>query len=338
MIALTKEPGDGDPTPNDNTIKNMLNGDELILINNNDQENPVYRALVQTPGPLHYKGIGTINYKEEAIKEGISTLIGHDVIDEANIHERKLGLTGKPFATIVNADYCPKYGAYADIEIYNDDYKPVFENMLKHRETSKRKFSTELSPLQMDKVGNGIFDLNKLKYDGLTMTVNPRDKSTGLCDVIVNSKDFKEDETVTDELQAKYDKLQVDYTELQNKYSKGEKAYQKGLKLYKEGKQLYKEAKEEIEDLTGQLKPFWEEEEKTKLELVNSLAEKYPEKEQDAAKTRFEKMELEDLKLINSVGPSGTPAPGAVGNGGRPDKTELTDEDLDELMKQAGKA
>lgn len=97
-------------TDKDNdTIDNMLKGHDLILINDDKDENPKYRILVQTPGELDYSdiGIGKINYKEEAIKEAMSSLVGYDIVDELTEHERKLGIKPKSFAHIYNTDYCP---------------------------------------------------------------------------------------------------------------------------------------------------------------------------------------------------------------------------------------
>ncbi len=310
-------------TDKDNdTIDNMLKGHDLILINDDKDENPKYRILVQTPGELDYSdmGIGKINYKEEAIKEAMSSLVGYDIVDELTEHERKLGIKPKSFAHIYNTDYCPKYGGYADIEVFNDDYKPVLANMLKHKDTTKRKFSTEVNPLDILKVDEKAFDLNKYNYDGIVMTTRPRDEKTGLCDVIVNSKDFKEDETVTDKIEIDPTELnelkefKTKYNELKPKYDEGKKLYENMPKKPEDFKE-YNEAQTEIKDLKQQLIPIWNQIEEDKVALVNSLVNSLPDDKKEGAKERYEKMELEDLKLIKLTNSTGEPAPGVTGRG-----------------------
>lgn len=329
-------------TDKDNdTIDNMLKGHDLILINDDKDENPKYRILVQTPGELDYSdmGIGKINYKEEAIKEAMSSLVGYDIVDELTEHERKLGLKPKSFAHIYNTDYCPKYGGFADIEVFNDDYKPVLANMLKHKDTTKRKFSTEVNPLDILKVDKKAFDLNKYNYDGIVMTTRPRDEKTGLCDVIVNSKDFKEDETVTDEIkltQEQYDELlqaKADKEDLETKYQKGKELYDN---LKPEDFKEFNELLTEKEDLYNQLVPVWTKDGEMKMELVNSLVEKLPEDEKEEAKAKFESMDMESLKLVNSFKPT-EPAPGFTGRGvGSVNKPEDNDKEVINKLKDLG--
>lgn len=329
-------------TDKDNdTIDNMLKGHDLILINDDKDENPKYRILVQTPGELDYSdmGIGKINYKEEAIKEAMSSLVGYDIVDELTEHERKLGIKPKSFAHIYNTDYCPKYGGFADIEVFNDDYKPVLANMLKHKDTTKRKFSTEVNPLDILKVDKKAFDLNKYNYDGIVMTTRPRDEKTGLCDVIVNSKDFKEDETVTDEIkltQEQYDELlqaKADKEDLETKYQKGKELYDN---LKPEDFKEFNELLTEKEDLYNQLVPVWTKDGEMKMELVNSLVEKLPEDEKEEAKAKFESMDMESLKLVNSFKPT-EPAPGFTGRGvGSVNKPEDNDKEVINKLKDLG--
>ena len=174
----------------------MLNGKPMILINNNEKT-PTYRVLVQTPTTLDYD-FGSVNYTEQSIREAMPSLVGYDVTDELTDHERNLGLTPKPFAHITNAGYCPDYGGYADLEIFNKDYEPVFENMLRNKDKTKRKFSTEVLPLEMPEVEDGSYRLDKFDFDGLVMTTRPRDASTGLCDVILNSTNIIKDKGGSD--------------------------------------------------------------------------------------------------------------------------------------------
>lgn len=329
-------------TDKDNdTIDNMLKGHDLILINDDKDENPKYRILVQTPGELDYSdmGIGKINYKEEAIKEAMSSLVGYDIVDELTEHERKLGIKPKSFAHIYNTGYCPKYGGFADIEVFNDDYKPVLANMLKHKDTTKRKFSTEVNPLDILKVDKKAFDLNKYNYNGIVMTTRPRDEKTGLCDVIVNSKDFKEDETVTDEIkltQEQYDELlqaKADKEDLETKYQKGKELYDN---LKPEDFKEFNELLTEKEDLYNQLVPVWTKDGEMKMELVNSLVEKLPEDEKEEAKAKFESMDMESLKLVNSFKPT-EPAPGFTGRGvGSVNKPEDNDKEVINKLKDLG--
>ncbi len=336
---------------------NMLQGNQLILINTEDDsdKNPVYRVLVQTPGILPYYDLGiNVDYKEEGIKDAIKTLIGHNVREAPGIHEQKLGVVPADFGTVVNADYCPDYGGYADIEIFNQSYKPVFENMnqrLQNGEPVKNKFSTEVTPIDMklQERQENLYDLNKWVYDGLVMTKSPRDQKTGLCSVLANSEDFKGDDKVTDEniktiSIEEYNELVSKKNELatlQEKYNTGKELYEN---LKPEDFKEYQELKAEEKALREQLVPVWTAAGKQKLELVNSLIEALPEEEREAAKTRFEKMELEDLKLVNSLGDGEPPGPapgvttrttGANPQKPRKDKDELSEE---EYMKGLGLA
>jgi hypothetical protein len=327
----------------------MLKHNPLILINSEDKEdNPRYRVLVQTPGELPYPDldIESINYKEDGIRHALPGLVGYDVVDERTEHERKLGLEPKPFAHIYNTGYCPEYGGYADIEIFHDDYKPVFENMLKNKETSKRKFSTELEPKDIQKVDDGHYDLNSWKYNGLVMTTNPRDEQTGLCDVLLNSKDFRTEEDndggnkLPEITEQDIQKLQTKITELEDEKTQIKTEYEQGKTLYESLKpedfKEYQELLQEKEDLHKQLVPIWTAQEGEKLELVNSLIEKLPEEEREEAKTRFEGMEIEALKIVNSIKHEGTPAPGVVAGGQTPEPKEEDEIPKEDYRKGLG--
>jgi len=330
----------------------MLKGNQLILINAEDDsdKNPVYRVLVQTPGELDYPEYGiTVNYPSKGIEEAMKSLDGLHVKEEPNEHERALGVTPPPFGEIMNTGYCPEYGGYVDIEVYNDGYKPVFERMKNNLENGRpvrNKFSTELAPLDpknpedyMIKTGENKYDLNKWKYTALEMTNRARDKKTGLCSVLVNSKDFKGDDKVTDEIKLEYNGrafasyedfanfLKGKYEELQDKYQKGKALYDN---LKPEDFKEYQELKAEEKALREQLVPVWTAAGEQKLELVNSLIEKLPEDEQKAAKERFEKMDIADLKLVNSFGTGEPPepAPGVTARGaGGNQNTRMTKEE-----------
>ncbi len=337
----------------------MLKGNQLILINAEDDsdKNPVYRVLVQTPGELDYPEYGiTVNYPSKGIEEAMKSLDGLHVKEEPNEHERALGVTPPPFGEIMNTGYCPEYGGYVDIEVYNDGYKPVFERMKNNLENGRpvrNKFSTELAPLDpknpedyMIKTGENKYDLNKWKYTALEMTNRARDKKTGLCSVLVNSKDFKGDDKVTDEIKltkTEYDELlqaKTDLATLQGKYNEGKELYEN---LKPEDFKEYQELLTEKNDLFTQLVPVWTAAGEQKLELVNSLIEKLPEDEQKAAKERFEKMDIADLKLVNSFGTGELtpPAPGVTSRTAnaskqhKKDKDELSEE---EYMKGLGLA
>ncbi len=348
-------------TENKTLHDNMLKGNQLILINSEDttEKNPVYRVLVQTPGILPYYDLGiNVDYKEEGIKDAIKTLIGHNVREAPGIHEQKLGIVPPDFGTVVNADYCPDYGGYADIEIFNQSYKPVFENMntrLNKDEPVKNKFSTEVTPIDM-KLKNkdeNLYDLNKWVYNGLVMTKSPRDQKTGLCSVLANSEDFKGDDIVTDEIKLEYNGrsfasyedfanfLKREYEDLQGKYQEGKELYEN---LKPEDFKEYQELKAEEKALREQLVPVWTAAGEQKLELVNSLVEALPEEEREVAKARFEKMELEDLKLVNSFGTGEPPSPpkgvttetaGSIKRRQKTDPDELSEE---EYMKGLGLA
>lgn len=333
-------------TENKTLHDNMLKGNQLILINSEDdtKNNPVYRVLVQTPGELPYpdKGIKTVDYKEEGFPNAMETLKGIHVKEEPNEHERKLGIAPPPFGKVVNTGHCPDYGGYADIEIYNDGYKPVFKSMYNDLQNGipvKNKFSTDVIPIDMKPAGDGKYELNKWAYDELVMTRRPRDPKTGLCSVLVNSKDFTEVNNMTDEIKLEYNGrafasyedfanfLKGKYEELQDKYQKGKALYDN---LKPEDFKEYQELKTEEKALREQLIPVWNEQGKEKLELVNSLIEKLPEDEQKAAKERFEKMDIADLKLVNSFGTGEPPepAPGVTARGaGGNQNTRMTKEE-----------
>jgi len=324
----------------------MKQGLPLILLNSND-DNPVYRVLVQTPEelPAQDMGFDSIQYDENGIKEAINGLIGEYVYDDSQSNHSRIRnptTNKKKFAQVVNAGYCPQYGGYTDWEIFDKEYVPLMEQALNSRNKGlpiKEGPSTEIKPKSGEKIGDNSLLLTEFEYNGINWDKNIRDKSAGVCSVVLNSlpKSIGGD-NVTDEEIVKINKTEYDelvsakgeLDELKPKYEQGEKAYNKG-------KKLYDDLKEEEADLREQLLPVWTKQGELKEQMLNSILERVPEAEHDSMKEKLEKKdfsELEDMMILNSIEmPTGD---GGVLGGGKPPGNPT--KDMTDLEKRTAAA
>lgn len=286
-------------------VNSMKQGHPLILLNS-ELDNPVYRMLVQTPGelPAQDMGLDKIKYDSEGIKTAISGLLGEYVYDKSQSNhtsKRNGTITENKFSQVVNTGYCPDYGGFVDLEIFDKDYVPLMEQALNSRNKGlpvKEGPSTEMVPVAGEKYGDNNLLLTEWSYNGLVWDKNPRDKSTGVCSTILNSlDDIIGDDKVTDKIEipkTEYEELIQTKTEKENL----ETELETGKGLYTKGKELYTKAKDEIQDLKTQLIPVWTAQEEQKVQLVNSLVERVPEAEQETMKTFYEAKDYPELEII----------------------------------------
>ena len=314
-------------------IVNSMKQKEPFILLNSETKNPVYRLLVQTPDelPAHdmgLKGIDTIQYSEEGMKEAISKLDGKFVYDDSQSNHSRIrnpqgNKNRKQFAQIVNTGYCPNYGAYTDWEIFDQDYVPLIEQALNSRQKGLDMGegpSTEIIPKSGTKNGNTLL-LTDFEYNGINWDKNPRDKSTGVCSVVLNSLPEKiGGNNVTDEEIVKINK--TEYDELVNAKSELDelKPQHEQLKTdYADGEKEFKKVKDDRDDMFKQMVPVWTKQGELKTEMLNSIMEKIPESEREAKRPEFEKMDIKDLEnvmILNSMeAPTGD---GGVLGGGAP--------------------
>ncbi|MGB9979385.1 hypothetical protein [Methanobacterium sp.] len=324
----------------------MKQGQPFILLNTNE-ENPVYRVLVQTPEelPAQDMGYNSVKYGEDGIKGAIDGLLGEYVYDKSQSNHGKFRdgtATEKKFAQIVNTGYCPQYGGFTDWEVFDKDYVPLIEQALNSRMKGlpvKEGPSTEIKPIAGEKDDNGKLTLTEWEYNGIVWDKNPRDINTGVCSVVLNSlpnkiggdkvtdgefvninkteyDELTQAKSELDELKAKHEKLETDYTN---------------------GKKLYKEVKEDRDDMFKQMVPVWTKQGELKEQMVNSILERVPEAEQKDMKAKLEKKdfsELEDMMILNSIEmPTGTD--GVTGGGAPPGNPT---KDMTDLEKRTAAA
>ena len=286
---------------------------DLFLYNESKDGNPTVTALVQTPRIIDYKDIGEgrWGYKEEAIRNAITSLIGYQVEDEQ--HQ---GTGDKSFATITNAGYCPKYnGGYVEMEVFRPEYHDLMRNIAENMEKGippKKGFSTEV--LVKNAVPEGDhYNITDMKYNGLIWTKKARDPDTGICSVKLNKKSIKPFIRSDKMTEDKFKKLQEDYTALEGRFQKLEKdykdggaAYQKLAKEFKYGKELYQKSQDEIEDLKSQLKPIWEQDETERIEMLNKIVENAEEDKQKVLRKSLENQSKDELTILfNAMAPTG---------------------------------
>lgn len=332
-------------------INNSMKQGQPFILLNSETENPVYRVLVQTPDelPAHDMGFDSIQYDTDGIKNAMEGLLGEYVYDKTQSNHGRMregSAPEKKFAQVVNTGYCPSYGGYTDLEIFDKDYVPIIEQALNSRNKGlpvKEGPSTEIKPIAGEKFGDNSLKMTDWKYNGLVWDKNPRDKSTGVCNVVLNSipENIKGDGNLTEEVvnikKDEYDALQqakADYEALKPKHEQLKEDYQKGETLYNTGKTKYTELKEEEGKLREQLIPIWTREGEVKEQMVNSIMDKVPEAEREAKRKDFEEMsipQLENVMILNSLEvPTGA---GGVIEGTTP-PTQPTGKQFDDPVKQ----
>lgn len=329
----------------DEQINNSMKQGEPFILLNSETDNPVYRVLVQTPDelPAHDIGIDSVKYDEEGIKQAIGGLLGEYVYDRSQDNHSRLRNPKTPnkFAQVVNTGYCPNYGGYTDWEVFDSTYVPLIEQALNSRNKGlpvKEGPSTEVVPKSVEKYGNNSIKFKDFKYNGLIWDKNPRDKATGVCNVVLNSipEELKGDGNLTDKEivsinKEEYDSLKqikADYEELGPKYKQLDEDYKKGETLYNEGKTKYEDLKVEEGKLREQLIPIWTKEGEVKEQMVNSILERVPEAEREAKRKDFEAMtpaQLEGVMVLNSMEvPTGA---GGIIEGTNPPTPTMTEEE-----------
>jgi len=302
-------------------INNSMKQGEPFILLNSETKNPVYRVLVQTPDELPAQDIGidSVKYDEEGIKQAIGGLLGEYVYDRSQDNHSRLRNPKTPnkFAQVVNTGYCPNYGGYTDWEVFDSTYVPLIEQALNSRNKGlpvKEGPSTEVVPKSVEKYGDNNVNFKEFKYNGLIWDKNPRDKSTGVCNVVLNSipENIKEgDGNLKEEIvnikKDEYDALKqakADYEALKPAHEDLETKYKKGEELYNKGKAEFDKVKKEEGELREQLIPIWTKEGEVKEQMVNSIMEKVPEAEREAKRKDFEAMnvkQLEGVMVLNSL-------------------------------------
>ena len=292
----------------------MKEGQDLIRLANDNQSNnnPRYRALIQTPRVIDYSNMGlpSFEYTPEAIKDAITGLVGSQIEDEAHNSGGD-----RSFATIYNAGYNPDYGAYVDFEVFREEYQPVFRNIYKNLENGvipKKKFSTEVTAHEVREAGDK-YQIIRMDYDGLVWTKHPRDPDTGLCKINLNNN-FKGDDKLTDtnksdemipkteflELESKYNDLKKELDSLKEKYQKGEDSYNEGKSIYQTLQDKYKDLKEKYNEAKTKLDEYIQVEKEETQALTNSIIESYPEEKREEVEKTLNGLDLSQLRLFNS--------------------------------------
>lgn len=283
----------------------MTQKEPLIQLENKDK--PVYRLLVQTPTelPAHDMGLDKIRYEPEGIKKAINGLLGEYVYDKSQSHhtsKRNKPNNEHKFSQVINTGYCPDYGGYVDLEVFDNDYIPLMEQALDSRSKGlpvREGPSTEMIPRAGERYGDNNLLLTEWDYNGIVWDKNPRDTGTGVCSTVLNSipDDIMGDDNVTDKIEiqkTEYDEL----LRLKSDKETLEEDYEKGRGLYAKGKELYENLLAEAEDLKTQLIPVWTAQEEEKIQLVNSLIEIVPEAEQEDMKAFYEAKPYTELEII----------------------------------------
>ena len=335
------------PTLKKDVTNSMKNQDPLILLNS-ESKNPVYRLQVQTNNelPAYDMGLNKIKFNETAIQKGVHKLVGSFMWDESqSAHNKRINpeMRGRKVAKVVNEGYCPSYGGYVDVEVFDDSFAKTMEQALDNRQRGlpvKEGPSTELNALDGKKYGDNNLEVTNFEYNGLVWTDNPRDTNLGVCSIINNSiENIKEDNLMVDELKInkeEYDALVLAKTEKEQEAERLKTELEEGKGLYTKGKEAFDKAMTELKDLKSQLIPVWESQEQEKATVVNSLLERIPEAEKEAKRKEFEGKELGDLKfIVNSLPPIGKGRGvqnGGVGSGRSQGETPMFDDP--ELQKQ----
>lgn len=290
----------------------------IIQLNNTKDTDPTYRLLVQTSNELpgYDKGFNKIRYNPETIKNKIKQLEGRFLYDETQSgHNKRINpeSRGHKFAKITSTGYCPDYGGYADVKVFDNDYhdlmKETYESIQNGLPLHEGP-STEIDVVSAVKDESNNLIVNDFDYTGIVWIDNPRDM-VGVCKIMNSIEDVLEDNNMTEDmiklskteydelLQFKQDnaKLESDLTALQTKYQNGEQEYLKG-------KELYDAIVEKAEALEEEITPYRAWLSTQKEEIVNSILNSIPEAEREAKKEALNSMTIDQLQIMNSL-PSG---------------------------------
>lgn len=332
-------------------INSMKQGQPLILLNT-ETKTPTYRMLVQTSKelPAHDMGYDKLRYKPETIEKKIKQLEGRFVYDETQTSHNKRTTPesrGHKFAKIIKTGYCPSYGGYADLKVFDKNYHELMKeayNSIKDGLPLHEGPSTELNVNTAELYDKNNLDVLDWDYTGIVWDNNPRDTGVGVCKVLNSIKEVLEDKNMAEGLieDKEFVKISIeDYDrikdmrseldELKDKYTKGERAYL-------EGKQLYEDVLTEKEDLYKQLVPVWTMQGEQKQAMVNSILETIPEAEKEAKRADLEKLDITGLGVIVNSLPQATHSQehgivnGGQGSGRTPAAKDDFNAETDEIM------
>ena len=336
------------------TIQNQMTQHIPLILLNTESKTPTYRLLVQTPGelPAHDKGYNTITYNQDTIKKKVKQLEGRFVYDETQSgHNKRTNpeSRGHKFAKITKTGYCPEYGGYADVKVFDKNYHDLMKetyNSIQNGLPIYEGPSTETSVNSAHTDESNNLFVDDWDYTGIVWDNNPRD-NVGVCKIMNSIEDVLEDKTMTEDmiklskneydelLQFKQDKtkLETHLNDLQTKYTKGEKAYLKG-------KDLYDTLKAQTGELEEEIKPYRDWLSTQKDTIVNSILNSIPEAEREAKKTELDGMTMGQLEIMNSLPGAGADRGIADGAGGQNRGNELTDDEKEqqEAEQMAGKS
>lgn len=303
----------------------------FILLNTKEDTDPTYRLLLQTsqPLPAHDMGYKQVNYNPKTIKTKIKQLEGHYLYDETQTAHNKRKTPenrGHRFAKITNTGYCPEYGGYGDVTVFDSDYHELMKQTYQSIQDGLPVHegpSTEMQVTNASVDGDNNLQVDDWDYTGIVWDNHPRD-NVGVCKIMNSIGEVLEDKTMTDDmiklskteydelLQARQDKqkLESDLTNLQTMYDNGKTEYQKG-------KELYDTLVTKAEALEKEITPYRAWLETQKDTLVNSILNSIPEADRDTKKEELDKMTIGQLEIMNSL-------PGSPGERGTPEGAGAT--------------
>jgi hypothetical protein len=143
--------------------KEMQDKKPLILLNTTPESNPTYRVLLQTPRelPAYDMGYNSIKYNPDTIKSKIKQLEGQFIYDETQTAHNKRKTPenrGHRFAKVINTGYCPEYGGYGDITVFDSDYHDLLKEVYESTRDGlpvHEGISTELDPIDAHTTNDG---------------------------------------------------------------------------------------------------------------------------------------------------------------------------------------
>lgn len=305
-------------TTSDNPILTAMTNKEPLIILNEKSETPTYRMLIQTDNelPAYDMGLDKIRYNPDAIKKAVKGLEGTFIYDETRSSHNKRDnpeLRGKKFGKVIKGDYCPQYGGFIDVKVFDNEYVPLLNEFYDSFKTGlplREGPSTELNPLDGFKYGDNSFEVTDFEYNGIVWGDNHRDKSTGVCDVVNNSiNELMEAEDMPEDKKIEEVKPQESVTLTIEQYETLKQAKQDYENLKPEDFTEYQEVIDKLEtalkeqkDLYNQLVPVWTKQGELKMEMVNTILETIPEAEREQKQETFEQMDTETLEtIVNTI-------------------------------------